>query len=209
MIDRNLELLAPLGIERPNVRFDLEVPPAAAASARKMLQTVGLVDRFAVINPGAGWPSKIWPAERYAAVARHVGEARSAIAGRVGRRRRARLGRADRGRRRTAGPRKSPPTSLCELAAILRQATLFVGSDTGPLHLAAAVGTPCVGLFGPMPAERNGPYGAMHIAVQEMCLSGTSRQRRTAGPESMEAIGVEQVAMACDQILDRAARPAA
>ena len=83
------------------------------------------------------------------------------------------------------------PPRLGELAAIVRRAAMFIGSDTGPLHLAAAVGTPCVGLFGPMPAERNGPYGPQHVAVQKMCLTGTSRQRRTAGPESMEAITVE------------------
>jgi len=85
----------------------------------------------------------------------------------------------------------------------VRRAALFIGSDTGPLHLAAAVGAPCVGLFGPMPAERNGPYGPQHIAVQKMCLTGTSRERRTAGPESMAAIKVEHVTAACETILDR------
>jgi ADP-heptose:LPS heptosyltransferase len=96
----------------------------------------------------------------------------------------------------------APATSLGELGAIVRRATIFISSDTGPLHLAAAVGTPCVGLFGPMPAERNGPYGAQHICVQKIVLTGTSRQRRTAGPESMEAISVEDVTDACDRILD-------
>ena len=99
----------------------------------------------------------------------------------------------------------APPTSLGELAAITRLACLFVASDTGPLHLAVAVGTPSVGLFGPMPAERNGPYGPRHVAIQRACVSGTSRQRRTAGPESMEAISVEDVYVACEQVLDRQA----
>jgi ADP-heptose:LPS heptosyltransferase len=80
---------------------------------------------------------------------------------------------------------------------------LFVGSDTGPLHLAAAVGTPCVGLYGPMPAERNGPYGPRHVALQERQFHGTSRQRRTAPAALMEAIGVERVCAACAQILHR------
>ena len=98
----------------------------------------------------------------------------------------------------------APSTSLRELAATARRAAIFISSDTGPLHLAAAVDTPCVGLFGPMPAERNGPYGQQHIAVQKMQLTGPSRQRRTAGPESMEAIAVADVTAACDEILARA-----
>jgi ADP-heptose:LPS heptosyltransferase len=98
----------------------------------------------------------------------------------------------------------APATSLRELAAVTRSATLFISSDTGPLHLAVAVGTACVGLFGPMPSERNGPYGQHHVAVQKVCLRGTSRGRRTAGPESMEAIAIEDVCEACDRILDSA-----
>jgi ADP-heptose:LPS heptosyltransferase len=53
----------------------------------------------------------------------------------------------------------APPTDLHELAALLRRAALMVANDTGPLHLAAALGTPSLGLFGPTRAERNGPYG--------------------------------------------------
>ena len=55
---------------------------------------------------------------------------------------------------------------MAELTALLRRASVVVGSDTGPLHLAAAVGTPCVGLYGPTRAERNGPYGQGHCAIQ-------------------------------------------
>jgi heptosyltransferase I len=203
VIERNLELLAPLGIVNPQVRFDLEDTPSAALAAGKILAAQHLDDRFAVINPGAGWPSKLWPAQRYAAVARYLGQTRALRSLVV-----------------WAGPQEfawaeeivagsagfaalAPATSLSELAAISRRAAVFIGSDTGPLHLAAAVGTPCVGLFGPMPAERNGPYGPQHVAIQKMRLSGTSRQRRAAGPESMEAITIEHVAAACDQILNR------
>jgi hypothetical protein len=57
-----------------------------------------------------------------------------------------------------------------------------------------------------MPAGRNGPYGSQHFAVQKVCLTGTSRQRRTAGPESMLAIDVAHVTAACDEILARATR---
>jgi ADP-heptose:LPS heptosyltransferase len=99
--------------------------------------------------------------------------------------------------------RLAPATTLKELAALARRARLFIGSDTGPLHLAAAVGTPCIGLYGPMPAERNGPYGAQHIALQAMGFEGTRHQRRKASRELMDSIPISLVCEACDQILAR------
>lgn len=205
VIDCNLELLGPLGIDRPTVRFDVPEKPQDRAVAERAIDAAGLNDGFAVINPGAGWPSKLWPPERFAAVARHLGAARSlptlaVWAGDEEHQWAEQIVAGSDGHARLA-----PPTSLTELAAVVRRARLFVGSDTGPLHLAAAVDTPCVGLFGPMPAERNGPYGPAHVAIQKVRFEGTSRQRRNAPKEVMEAITVEDVCKGCDRILDRVA----
>jgi lipopolysaccharide heptosyltransferase I len=205
VVDRNLELLGALGIDRPTVRFDLADALADAATAERIVQTIGSPERFAVINPGAGWPSKLWPANRYAAVAKHLGEARGvrSIVVWAGKQERAW---AEEIVFRSGGHTAlAPPTTLRELAAIARCAALFVSADTGPLHLAVAVGTPSVGLFGPVPAARNGPYGPQHVSVQRICLQGKSRERRSAGPESMEAISIDDVIAACERILDRAA----
>jgi heptosyltransferase I len=201
--ERSLELLAPLGITDPEVRFDLPENPADAFIAGKILASHHISAPFAVINPGASWLSKRWPPERFAAVARHLGQSRGlgSLVVWAGDEER---GWAEQIVTGSAGHATlAPPTSLGELAAIVRRAAIFVGSDTGPLHVAAAVGTPCVGLFGPMPSERNGPYGPQHITVQKMRLTGRGRDRRAAGPESMEAISVEHVTEACDQVLDR------
>lgn len=209
VVDRYLELLGPLGIERPAARFDLPRNAEAEANVDQWLSGLPLAGPFAVINPGAGWPSKIWPAERYAAVARHLGSTRGlpslvVWAGGVERQWAAEIVAASGGQARLA-----PKTSLPELAAACRRACLFVGSDTGPLHLAAAVGTPCVGLFGPMPGDRNGPYGPQHVLVQKVCLQGSSRARRTANNASMLAIEVGDVCRASDQVLaPRATRAA-
>jgi heptosyltransferase-1 len=62
----------------------------------------------------------------------------------------------------------APETDLDALVAMLRRASVVVAADTGPLHLAAAVSTPCVGLFGPTRAARNGPYGPGHRALQSL-----------------------------------------
>ena len=105
--------------------------------------------------------------------------------------------------------RVSPPTTLRDLAALARRCRLFIGSDTGPLHLAVAVGAPCVGLYGPWPANRHGPYGPRNIALQKMTFEGPTRARRKAGPEFMQAIDAELVCGACDRILKRESRHAA
>jgi len=206
VVDCNLELLKPLGIESPPVRFDVPENEADRAAAEAMIRQAGVEDGFGVINPGAGWPSKLWPTKRYAAVAGHLGRAWGlptlvVWAGQQERAWAAEIAAGSDGHGRVA-----PPTSLTELAALVRRARLFVGSDTGPLHLAAAVGTPCVGLFGPMPAERNGPYGIGHIALQRVRFEGSSRRRRNAPREVMEAITIGQVCEACDRILRRGAR---
>jgi heptosyltransferase I len=203
VVDRYLELLGRLGIERPSVRFQVPEHEQDRKAAEEMIRRAGVEGGFAIVNPGASWPSKLWPAERYAAVTRHLGQRwrlptlvvwagaaeralAEGIAGAGG-----------------ATAQVAPPTSLTELAALSRRVRLFVGADTGPLHLAAAVGTPCVGLYGPWPAARHGPYGPQHIALQQMFFEGSARQRRTAPAIYMESITAEMVCAACDRILQR------
>lgn len=203
VIDRNLELLKPLGISNPAVQYRLEDTPEDLATAERMLAELRLTERFAVINPGAGWPSKVWPAARYGEVARFLGQQHGvkSLVVWAGDQERAWAEQIVAG---SGGHGVlAPKTSLRELAALSRKAIMFVGSDTGPLHLAVAVGTPSVGMFGPMPAERNGPYGPLHVPVQRVCLTGSSREKRSAGPESMEAISVADCCAACETILNR------
>ena len=85
-------------------------------------------------------------------------------------------------------PILAPPTDLDELTALLRRASLMVAGDTGPLHLAAAVGTPTLGLFGPTRAERNGPYGPHGRALQspDATMAGLD-------PERVLALAVEML----------------
>jgi len=202
-VDRTLELLRPLGIERPTVRFAVpEGEPERHAVAR-ILHETKVEGQYAVIHSGAGWASKRWIPERFAAVAQHLGRAWGlpAIVVWAGEEER-RL--AERIVERSDGnARLAPPRNLRELAALSRRARLFVSADSGPLHLAAAVGTPCVGLYGPFPVERHGPYGAHHLAVQKMTMKGTTSQRRHAPPEVMGSIDVDSVCAACGEILRR------
>jgi ADP-heptose:LPS heptosyltransferase len=208
VVDRSLEMLAPLGIESPRVEFNLPLNAAAARMAAEYVRDAHLGTGYAVLNPGGGWKSRHWPAERFGQVAKHLGPRRGlpsvvVWAGDEERQMAERIVACSGGHALCA-----PPTSLVELAAVLRLARLLVSGDTGPLHLAAAVGTPCVGLYGPTRPEDSGPYGSGHICVQEFYQSGTSRQRRKADNVAMRAIAAETVAAACYRAIDQAAWPA-
>jgi heptosyltransferase I len=201
VVDRYVELLRPLGIESPAVRFQVPELEADRSAAERMIGELGLAAGFAIVNPGAGWPSKLWPTDRYAAVARHLGDTQHLPTLVVW------AGQAERAMAEqiagVAGTsvHVAPSTTLPQLAALARRARLFIGADTGPLHLAAAVETPCVGLYGPWPASRHGPYGPQNIALQKMFFEGSARARRTAPSIYMESITTEMVCEACDQIV--------
>src|SRR5207249_1884082 len=83
----------------------------------------------------------------------------------------------------------APPTSLDELLAVLRRASVVVAADTGPLHLAAALGTRCVGLYGPTMVERNGPYGRGHRSLE-------------SPDQTMASLAIDPVLRAVVEILD-------
>lgn len=207
IVERNLELLAPLGIERPTVRFDLPERSADRRWARDYLATIGSPADFVVINPGAGWPSKLWPPARFAAVARYLGQQRHlpslvVWAGTAERCMAEAIASGSAGHARIV-----PSTTLTQLATLIRRARLFVASDTGPLHIAVAAGTPSVGLFGPMPHQRNGPYGPRHMAVQQRAPEPGRRRCRRTDLSYMDAISVDHVLTACATVLDRP-RPA-
>jgi lipopolysaccharide heptosyltransferase I len=201
VVDQHLELLRPLGIENPRVQFKVPRLPDEVEVVDRIVKRLDLEHGYVLIQPGAGWPSKLWPSERYAAVARwlwkHHGMSSMILWSGQEEQQLAK----DISAAAPEGAHMAPSTSLPQLAELCRRATMFVGPDTGPLHLAAAVGTVCVGLYGPMSAARCGPYGSDHIALQNACLDGGARARRTATNESMKAILAEEVCAACDRLL--------
>jgi lipopolysaccharide heptosyltransferase I len=165
VVEQYLALLGPLGIETPSVQFCLPSSPAVEARMDEWLATVGLKPhrRLVVLNPGAGRAAKQWPLAHFTALARrlaHEADARVLVTWGPGEVRAART--------IVEGAESgvlAPPTDLDALLALLRRASVVVAADTGPLHMAAALGTPCVGLYGPTSAVRNGPYGSAHRAL--------------------------------------------
>lgn len=209
VVDRYLQLLTPLiGHQHMDVRFEL--PIWKHESIENFLTNCRFGSRYAVINPGAGWDSKIWPAAQFGAVAHYLGETHKLPSVVVWAGERERVWAQEIVAVSKGHARLAPETSLPELATLMRSADLCVAADTGPLHLAAAVGTPCVGLYGTTVPQVCGPYGSGHQCVQAYHQMGSCRERRTAENLAMQAIDVPSVAKACDRILaGRLARHAA
>jgi heptosyltransferase I len=201
VVDRYLELLSPLGANSSKAVFRFPTDAAAGAHLAPFIHQPLLQGGFAVVNPGAGWDSKLWPIERYATVARHLADCHGipTVVVWAGDRERdwAEQIVAQSGGR--AG--LAPKTSLLELGELVGHARLFVGSDTGPLHMAAAVGVPCVGIYGPTKPEECGPYGTGHQTLQAFYQSGSARERRSAGNNAMRAVSAHDVCAACDRVL--------
>jgi lipopolysaccharide heptosyltransferase I len=167
VVDQYLALLRPLGITDAAVDFRIPLDAGAETRADEFLAGAGIKahDRLVLVNPGAGRPNKRWPVERFRELARRLADeagARLVVLWGPGEEGDARaIASAARGAALIA-----PPTTLRELVALARRARLVIAGDTGPLHIAAAVGTPCVGFYGPTSGVRNGPYGAGHRVLQ-------------------------------------------
>ena len=152
---------------------------------------------FAILNPGAGWGAKRWPAERFGEVACRLAEAGIWPLVNYG------PGEEDLFRAvfAASGERARPANgTITELIALTRRARLFIGGDTGPLHLAAALRVPIVAIYGPTDPARNGPYGTRGIVLRSE-ESLTTHARRATADEGLLTIGTDAVMAAANQLL--------
>jgi len=155
------------------------------------------IEQFTLLNPGAGWGAKQWPAERYGQVARQLAEEglKSLINFGPGEESIARAVEAASG-----GTAETFKGSLTQLMALTRRASLFIGGDTGPMHLAAALSVPVVGIFGPTNPVRNGPFGARNIVLRSP--SSLTSYKHLAEPDhGLLEITSGQVVAAARQLL--------
>ncbi len=199
VILKNLALLEPLGVHRPRAEFPLEVPFTAVADA---LATRYGPDGYVMLNPGAAWPNKRWPAVRLGALAAAIRERcglRSIVLWGPGEEA---LAASVVGASRAAAD-VAPQTTIAELFGVAKGARLMVSGDTGPLHIAAAVGTPIVSLFGPTRPERNGPWAPEDIAISRADACACMYERRCRrGEPCIEDIGLDEVIAAVERRLD-------
>ncbi len=152
---------------------------------------------FAILNPGAGWGAKCWPAESFGAVARALMERGLAAVVNHGP---GEESLAEAVRQASGGVAVPLQCPFGELIALTRRASLFIGGDTGPMHLAAALRVPVVALFGPTRPERNGPFGTRCVVLRspesEYNTSHTDRP-----DEGLVSIPPQAAIEAADQLL--------
>lgn len=185
----------------------MSVPPIALphdpAAEQRMSQ--GLAQRgirgYAILNPGAGWGAKRWPAQRYGQVAKALAAIglRSILNCGPGEENLAREAEAA-----SEGAAQSMTCSITDLIALTRRAQLFIGGDTGPLHMAAALQIPVVAIFGPTDPARNGPYGTQSVVLRNPA-SPTTHARRAQPDEGMLEISVDAVIDAARHLLANSA----
>ena len=150
-----------------------------------------------LINPGAGWGAKRWPAERYAEVARGLIAQGCRVLANAGPGEEALAQQIVEG---TQGAARSLSCSLAQLIAITRRMALVVAGDTGPLHLACALRVPVVGIYGPTDPSRNGPYGT-RFTVLRSPLSRRDHSRYEAPEAGLLTINSDEVLRAAGALL--------
>jgi len=171
--------------------------PADPDAERKVAALAPDGRAFAILSPGAGWGAKQWPAERYGAVARELvglgiqslvnyGPGEEELAAIV-------EATSERAARRVS-------CSVAELIALTRRARLFIGGDTGPMHLAAALKIPVVAIFGPTNPARNGPFGTRSVVLRS-ASSATSHVRLPEPEQGLLEITPGEVVAAAHQLL--------
>jgi heptosyltransferase-1 len=196
--DQNGELSLRAGASRPIAPVKLLVGDAHRDRVCSDLRAAG-IDRYIVLSPGGGWRSKCWPAERFGELCRRVretlnmrcvinyGPGEGELAAEV----------------KTASGTAEPVAydgELGPLMALLQGAECIVGGDTGPLHLAIALGTRAVAIFGPTNPARNGPYPPQHFVLRDPGAV-TTHDRDAGTAPSLLKISVEQVFNALQQRL--------
>jgi heptosyltransferase-1 len=190
VVYKNLALLDALGISSREAVFPLSIPPSAVADAAV---TRHGDQGYVLLNPGAAWPNKRWPPDRFGTLAAAIRDAagmRSLVLWGPGEQS---LAEAVVATSRGAAE-LSAQTTIGDLFALASRARLLVAGDTGPLHIATAVGAPVVALFGPTFPERNGPWSPADIALSRAhtCVCHHKRQCRRP-PACIDDIAVEEV----------------
>ena len=170
IIERNLSLLEPLGVANQQYDSVLPIPGEDVEFIDRFFEKSGLSEKAppVAVYAGAGWSTKRWPPDCFAKLGARIakelerpvlivwgpGEDTVAIAI------------AEEMRAEGAESVLAPQTNLLRLAALLDRCAVAVGGDTGPLHLAAALRTPCVGIFGASDAKRNRHYVEREVTLQ-------------------------------------------
>lgn len=203
VVDRYLDVVRALGCQVEQPVFQIHISEKEAHAAQAVMAQAGLSGErpYVVLALGANWPNKIWPPGHFAILVDKL-FAQQVIPVVVG-------GPGDRKLLDRLNQTAEIPavdligkTSLKQLAYVIRHATAFVGGDTGPMHLSAALGTPTIALMGPTDTNRNGPLGQGHIAlVTERPCIGCWQRKCPKNLDCLAEISVDEVYRAIKKLL--------
>jgi heptosyltransferase-1 len=202
---KNLRLLRVVGIETDHLEFPLANVESAAA---EHVRAAAAGRPIALLNPGAAWPNKRWHTDRYGEVATFLRDVRGmlpVVLWGPGEQELAQFVIESSG----GAAMEAPRTNISDLVEVARNAQLIVSGDTAPLHIAAAVGTPVVGIFGPTNPRRNGPWSADDevISRYDTCACHYDRRCRQA-KWCLTTVTVAEVTAAIQQRMARNAQTA-
>ena len=191
-VDRYLDFPRYLGAKTDNIEFVLSQSNDAEAKAQILMNKYNLDDNnFIAINPIAYWDTKLWDDDNFARLADLIknnlkmnvvftGSEKSIIEGITT-------------KMKTKGINLGGQTNLLELAYLYKKARFVITTDSGPMHLAAAMGKPVVALFGPTDPARTGPYGEGHIIVRAGLPCSPCFLKKCPTRKCMQDISPEQV----------------
>lgn len=195
IVDQYLDVAKYLGCKIDDVIFPMNIIELEAKKAEAIANHAGLKleNSYVVLAPGTNWPSKCWPTTHFAKLADKLYDA-NIIPVIIGGPNDQRLA------KEIISNTKIPPidltgkTSLKQLAYIIRKSKVFVGGDTGPMHLAVAVGTSVVTMFGPTDPKRNGPYGENHkVLLAPHACQGCWQRKCPQNKDCLSEVTVDQV----------------
>ncbi|WP_094603888.1 Lipopolysaccharide core heptosyltransferase RfaQ [Sporomusa silvacetica DSM 10669] len=196
VVERYLDVVRGLGCQVDQPVFPVVITDDEVKRTRSIMAHAGLPvgTPYVVMALGANWPNKIWPAEKFAELCDRLYTAEKftpVVIGGPG---------DDPLLERLLAQVQIPPislvgkTSLKQLAYVIKNAAAFIGGDTGPMHLSAALGIPTIALMGPTDQIRNGPYGNTHrvILADRQCI-GCWQRKCSKGWDCLASISVETV----------------
>ncbi len=200
----NLDALGAIGVPVTDSTIGFPLTEEAERYADEFFRSRGLLNKFVVaLNPGGGWSTKRWGVHQYASLADRIAGDRQAsilILWGPGER-------SDAEQIQTSmkvKPEVIPPTDLTQLGAILKRCSILVTNDSGPMHIAAALQTPIVAIFGPTNPDLQGPVGSRHEIVQNqslLCL-GCNFTTCPIGNPCMEELTVDDVYAAFQSLMN-------
>lgn len=203
IVEKNLEMAEELGAKK-KVEFLIPENEEAKMSIEKYLKKSGVSpkDKLIALIPGGGWGNKIWSEKKFASLGKELTlrkDWRIIIIWGPGE-----FKKADLINRMAEGKLLlGPSTTISQLVSLLKRCSMAIGGDTGPLHLAVALDIPVIGLYGPTPPSRNGPFGEKKEIIYHALPCSPCWRRNCKRKECMNSIGVEEVIERCKSLASR------